>query len=158
MVRVLDGFHHELAGAAISLPVVTAGGLILGYMLTGAVLVEVTFSLPGIGSDIPQPGVTEVAYPSTPIGGLLSLMTAVTDLEPRLPEIGCPLLLFSSRHDHVVAPTAADLLAARVSGPVERVICERSYHVATRDYDGAQIAARTVEFARKVTGVAQPPA
>jgi peptide/nickel transport system permease protein len=32
------------------IPVVTAGGLILGYMLTGAVLVEVTFGLPGIGS------------------------------------------------------------------------------------------------------------
>jgi peptide/nickel transport system permease protein len=31
-------------------PVVTASGLILGYMLTGAVLVEVTFALPGIGS------------------------------------------------------------------------------------------------------------
>ncbi len=31
-------------------PVVTAAGLILGYMLTGAVLVEVTFALPGVGS------------------------------------------------------------------------------------------------------------
>jgi peptide/nickel transport system permease protein len=32
------------------IPVVTGGGLILGYMLTGAVLVEVMFSLPGVGS------------------------------------------------------------------------------------------------------------
>ena len=32
------------------IPVVTAAGLILGYVLTGAVLVEVTFALPGIGS------------------------------------------------------------------------------------------------------------
>jgi peptide/nickel transport system permease protein len=31
-------------------PVVTAGGLIVGYTLTGAVLVESTFSLPGLGS------------------------------------------------------------------------------------------------------------
>jgi peptide/nickel transport system permease protein len=31
-------------------PVVTASGLILGYMLTGAVLVEITFALPGMGS------------------------------------------------------------------------------------------------------------
>ena len=31
-------------------PVITAAGLILGYMLTGAVLVEVTFALPGVGS------------------------------------------------------------------------------------------------------------
>ena len=31
-------------------PIVTAAGLILGYMFTGAVLVEITFGLPGIGS------------------------------------------------------------------------------------------------------------
>ena len=31
-------------------PVVTAAGLMLGYMLAGAVLVEVTFALPGLGS------------------------------------------------------------------------------------------------------------
>lgn len=30
-------------------PIVTAGGLLLAYMLAGAVLVEVTFALPGIG-------------------------------------------------------------------------------------------------------------
>ena len=32
------------------IPVLTAGGLILGYMLTGTVLIEVTFALPGLGS------------------------------------------------------------------------------------------------------------
>ncbi|MDQ3577216.1 MAG: ABC transporter permease [Actinomycetota bacterium] len=32
------------------IPVVTASGLILGVMLTGAALVEVTFALPGLGS------------------------------------------------------------------------------------------------------------
>ena len=31
-------------------PIITASGLILGYMLAGAVLVEVTFALPGLGS------------------------------------------------------------------------------------------------------------
>ena len=31
-------------------PVVTAAGLILGYLFTGAVLVEITFALPGMGS------------------------------------------------------------------------------------------------------------
>jgi peptide/nickel transport system permease protein len=32
------------------IPVVTASGLMLGYLLTAAVLVDVTFSLPGLGS------------------------------------------------------------------------------------------------------------
>jgi carboxylesterase len=107
-------------------------------------------TMPAIGSDIAQPGVAELAYDATPIAPLKSLMAAVTELEPHLHRIEAPLLLFTSPQDHVVPPTASDLLAARVSGPVERVACERSYHVATLDYDGPDIAARTVDFAQKV--------
>ncbi len=40
--------RHALRNALI--PIVTAGGLILGYMVGGAVLVEQVFSLPGLGS------------------------------------------------------------------------------------------------------------
>lgn len=40
--------RYALRNAMI--PVVTATGLVLGYLVTGAVLVEVTFDLPGIGS------------------------------------------------------------------------------------------------------------
>ena len=36
-------------------------------------------------------------------------------------------------------------------GPVERVLLERSYHVATQDYDKQLVFDRTVEFARRVT-------
>jgi peptide/nickel transport system permease protein len=46
-------YHRVLTAYALRnalVPVVTASGLILGYMLTGAVLVEVTFALPGMGS------------------------------------------------------------------------------------------------------------
>jgi len=44
--RVLT--HYALRNALI--PIVTAGGLLLAYMLAGTVLVEVTFALPGMGS------------------------------------------------------------------------------------------------------------
>lgn len=44
--RVL--FMYALRNALI--PVVTISGLILAFLITGAVLVEVTFSLSGIGS------------------------------------------------------------------------------------------------------------
>jgi carboxylesterase len=57
----------------------------------------------------------------------------------------------TSPQDHVVDPTASDLLAAKVSGPVERVTLERSYHVATVDYDAELIQTKAVEFGRKVT-------
>ena len=61
------------------------------------------------------------------------------------------MLLLNSPQDHVVPPPSSDYLAARVSGPVERVTLERSYHVATLDYDKDEIERRAVEFARKVT-------
>ena len=41
----------------------------------------------------------------------------------------------TSPQDHVVEPGNSDILAEGVSGPVERVTLERSYHVATLDYD-----------------------
>jgi carboxylesterase len=51
----------------------------------------------------------------------------------------------------VVPPESSDLIAERVAGPLERVTLERSYHVATLDYDKDEIERRAVEFARKVT-------
>jgi len=50
-----------------------------------------------------------------------------------------------------VPPTDSDLLAASVSGPVERVSCDRSYHVATLDLDKELIFERSVEFVGRVT-------
>jgi esterase/lipase len=38
------------------------------------------------------------------------------------------------------------MLLARAKGPVEQVVLERSYHVATLDFDKDEIEARTVEF------------
>jgi peptide/nickel transport system permease protein len=54
-------------------PVVTAGGLILGIMLTGAVLVEVTFALPGLGSLL----VTSVSFGDVPMVQGLAMLTAI---------------------------------------------------------------------------------
>src|SRR5207302_7184651 len=105
----------------------------------------------GIGSDIADPGAKESAYEGTPIVPLQSLFTAVRDLQPLLPEIRCPVLLFTSVQDHVVPPSSSDHLAATVSGPVQRVMLQRSYHVATLDYDKAEIEATAVAFARRLS-------
>ena len=53
---------------------------------------------------------------------------------------------------HVVPPGDSDYLASQVSGPVERVSCDRSYHVATLDYDKDMIIERSLDFIAKVTG------
>ncbi|MDQ3757288.1 MAG: alpha/beta fold hydrolase [Actinomycetota bacterium] len=105
-----------------------------------------------IGSDIAKPGITEAAYDGTALAAALSMYEGVRELAPRLGEITCPVLLFNSPQDHVVPPSNSDFLAASVSGPVERVTCERSYHVATLDFDKELIEERAVQFARHVVG------
>ena len=106
---------------------------------------------PGIGSDIADPESHETAYPGSPLVPLLSLVEAVEALQTHLPRIACPVLLLTSAQDHVVAPVNSDHLASVVAGPVERVPLERSYHVATLDFDKDLIAERAVAFVRKVS-------
>jgi len=107
--------------------------------------------LPAIGSDIAMPGVSEGAYEAAPIRPLISLMEATTELHGRLGQITCPVLILTSREDHIVPPSSSDVLAEGVAGPVERVVLERSYHVATLDFDRDLVEKRTVEFALRVS-------
>jgi carboxylesterase len=79
------------------------------------------------------------------------LADAAAEMGDDLVKVTCPLLLLTSPQDHVVDPGNSDIVAERVSGPVERVTLERSYHVATLDYDKDVIFTRSVEFALRVT-------
>jgi carboxylesterase len=57
----------------------------------------------------------------------------------------------SSPQDHVVEPAQSDYLAERYGGPLERITLERSYHVATQDFDKDLIFESTIKFASRVT-------
>lgn len=103
----------------------------------------------GIGSDIAKPGTSELAYTGTPVAPLMSLGEAIDELAPLIPGVRCPALVFTSANDHVVQPTAGEYLASHLGGPVERVVLDRSFHVATLDYDAPEIEQRTVEFLAK---------
>ncbi len=118
--------------------------------LLDTMLSDGTEIMPGIGSDIAQPGVTESAYDGAPVAAARSLFGAIEDVQAALGSITCPVLIFTSPQDHVVQPSASDLLAASVAGPVERVMLERSFHVATLDYDKEEIETRSVEFLGKI--------
>lgn len=106
---------------------------------------------PAIGNDVADPDQTELAYAETPIDPLLGFIDAMAEVKADLGRINAPLLLMNSPQDHVVDPVSSDVLATGVGGPVERVILERSFHVATLDYDREEIERRAVEFARRVT-------
>jgi len=106
----------------------------------------------GIGSDVADPDQTEMAYEKTPLRPLLSMVRHAGELQAHLDQIACPTLIINSPQDHVVDPSNSDLLAASVRGPVERLTLARSFHVATLDFDRAEIEAATVAFAQRVTG------
>jgi carboxylesterase len=109
-------------------------------------LAQGTEVAPGIGSDIAQPGVVEHSYPGTPLAAVLSLFEGVGDVAQSLSLISCPVLLFSSIEDHVVPPSNGEVLEAALSGPLERIKLERSFHVATVDYDRDEIEERAAAF------------
>ncbi|HZI44955.1 MAG TPA: alpha/beta fold hydrolase [Ilumatobacter sp.] len=106
---------------------------------------------PGEGSDIADPDAYDVAYAGTPIAPLKSLLLdGVAPIADRYGELSVPLRLFTSRNDHVVDPADSEYLAATYGGPVEHTWLERSYHVATRDYDRDLIVAESSAFVARV--------
>ena len=114
-------------------------------------LFEADTVITGEGSDIADPDSSDVAYAGTPIKPLQSLLLeGVAPIADRYGEIAVPLRLFTSRHDHVVDPADSEYLAATYAGPVEHTWLERSYHVATRDYDRDLIVAESLAFVSRV--------
>ena len=143
--------HPHLPGIVLVNPMVQAPAVEL--IEGGQALLDAgVATIDGIGSDIKKEGPVEAAYPGTPLAAGLSLFEAVADIGAHLGDIHCPVLLFSSREDHVVDPVNGDVLETAVRGPVERIVLEDSYHVATLDNDAPRIEARAVEFALAVLG------
>ena len=142
--------HPEVAGLiAINAAIEPGGDAFLDILRQ--TIEQGTHVMPSIGSDVADPDVKELAYEGTPVAPLVSLLEAQAALAPQLGDVRCPTLIITSRQDHVVPPTSSDYLAERLGGPVERVFLERSFHVATLDYDRDEIESRAVVFAQQVT-------
>jgi carboxylesterase len=143
--------HPEIRGLCLVNPLVDPPADsfrdVLRAMLDGGAEVA-----PGVGSDIARADRTELAYTGTPLAAALSLFEGLDAVAARLDHITCPVLVLSSREDHVVPSSSGDVLCAGVSGPAERVWLEKSYHVATLDHDEDEITRRAVAFAGQVLG------
>ena len=147
----LGSRHPEIDGIVFINPAVLPIDPALRDMIGEMIAVgEVYAPDGGVGSDIADPDAHEEAYAKTPLVQVLSLFDAIDALQPDLAKIACPTVIMTSVQDHVVDPAASDLLAERVSGPVERVRLERSYHVATHDYDKQLVIDTTIDFLRKI--------
>jgi carboxylesterase len=108
----------------------------------------VTKSLPGVASDIADPTKEELGYDKIPVALVAStLNTAFHELRERLPLVTAPIQLNLSAVDHVLSPNNAELIRSEVRSPIEEFALDRSYHVATLDFDAQAIFERSVLFA-----------
>ncbi|KJF16465.1 alpha/beta hydrolase [Acidithrix ferrooxidans] len=103
---------------------------------------------PAIGSDIANPEMEEASYPGAPVRAAKSLFEAAKELSPKVSEIAIPILLFNSTQDHVVAVESGEYLRDNAQN-VTRVVLEKSFHVATLDYDSEIITEGMLEFITK---------
>ena len=107
-------------------------------------------TIPGIGSDIKKPGLTELAYPDVPVPAIRQLYALMGVTRDLASQVTCPTLIFQSREDHVVAPDNGPYILESVGATDKRLIwLENSYHVATLDNDKELIAGETVKFIKK---------
>ena len=104
-------------------------------------------SMPPVGNDVKKPGVTEPAYDRLPVKAAyqLSRLWKVTNAD--LQRLTQPLLVLTSRDDHVVEPVNSErLMEGAGSTDKRQVILEDSYHVATMDNDLPRIVDETLSF------------
>ncbi len=143
--------HPEVVGLVLVNPATRAQPAEVRAMLD-EMLADGTEVAPGIGSDIADPDAHEIAYDGAPLRPLISFIDdGLTVMQDRYGELAMPLLLFTSRQDHVVEPADSEYLAGRYGGDVDHRWLERSYHVATQDYDRDAIFVAAVEFVGRVT-------
>lgn len=150
LALALAARRPDVAGLVLVNPAVASTNK---QLLAVPVLKHVVRSMPAIGDDIKKPGVTEGAYPRTPLRPLASMTAAWKDVRAELPKVTCPLLLFRSLEDHVVDPSSARIILGGVSSrdAQERVLAD-SYHVATLDNDAPVIVEESAAFIERVTG------
>jgi carboxylesterase len=107
----------------------------------------------GIASDIAKPGSAETGYDRVPLHAAHSLRAFLRLVDSELPQVTQPLLLLRSPQDHVVPPADSARVLSRVSSTdVTETLLERSYHVATLDFDAERIFQDSYGFIRRLTG------
>lgn len=117
------------------------------------ILGKLPLTVKGVGSDIADPSRKELCYSRIPLRAAASLLKYQGQVKARLAEVRAPTLVFVSRQDHVVTPGNASFIAEHVSSTDKEVVwLERSYHVATLDYDAPVIFERSAEFIAKRAG------
>lgn len=144
--------EHDVRGVVLVNPAINSTDPT--YRLLG-VARHVLASRSSIGNDIALEGTDEASYDRTPLAPAYSMVRTWADVRAGLSGIDAPVLLFTSRTDHVVDPSSARLITAQVPHVDHRWL-EHSWHVATLDHDAPVIEAATLEFLASLPGTATP--
>ncbi|MCG1039335.1 MULTISPECIES: alpha/beta fold hydrolase [Burkholderiaceae] len=103
--------------------------------------------LVGVGNDVKDPNVTEVAYHEIPVSTIKEIYGLMNVTRDLLPKIICPTLVMVSPEDHVVPPANGQVILNSISSTDRRLlVLQNSFHVATIDFDKEVIAERTRSF------------
>ena len=146
----LAAHHPEIAGIVCINPV-AQGRTAEEIAFLDVIIESGEESLPGIGSDIADTAVIENSYTGTPLRAAYSMyVEGVAPLAEHYPKMMMPMLLINSVQDHVVEPTQSDFLVAHYAGKIERVMLEKSFHVATQDFEKDIVNSRSVDFVKKI--------
>lgn len=100
------------------------------------------------GRSVENPNAPQlITYEHAALTPIMSMKPANYEIWPRLSEVRCPILVFTSQLDTTIPPHESKSWIENMSGPIEHVYLERSNHVATLDYDKEIIETRSVAFA-----------
>jgi carboxylesterase len=104
-------------------------------------------SMPPVGNDIKKPDTVEPAYDRLPLKAAYQLALMWKRTNADLDKLTQPLLVLTSRDDHVVEPANSEhLMAHAASTDKKQIILEDSFHVATMDNDLPRIVEETLIF------------
>lgn len=143
--------HAEVAGIICINPAAQPQAEEMVAMIR-SMIEQGTEVIDGIGSDIADPNVKESSYPMTPLAPLVSMVEdGITPMVPKYGACKVPMLLITSKNDHVVDPVQSDQLAEQWGGQVDRIVLDRSFHVATQDFDKDLIIEAAVTFVQTVS-------
>ena len=149
-IRIAEQHGSAVAGLAMVNPSIGSAD---PRMRALPVLRHLVPSLAGISSDIALPDVLEGGYDRSPLHAAWSLTQMWRDIQANLDRVDQPLLIFKSVKDRVVDELSLKLIKDRVSSrDLTVVFLERSYHVATLDYDAELIFTTSSAFFRRLAG------
>jgi carboxylesterase len=118
---------------------------------TLAFMANAPATVPGVGGDIKQPGVTELAYSDVPVPAVRQIFALTSVTRTLLPRVVCPTLVIQSREDHIVEPENATFIMDNIGSENKRLLwLDESYHVATLDNDKELIAQEILKFVDSV--------